>query len=123
MSTKKKKKTIEDCRREHQRLAQSLAQLGFLWHGSVTSRTITCGNPNCACHTQPHKRHGPYTYWSTKVGGKTVSRKLQTAEAEVLDEWVQNRRRLKEITDQMIRISKEALPLTLKKRQKNMPVN
>jgi len=116
MNNRKKKKTLEDCRREHQRLAQSVSKLGFIWQGSVTSRTITCGNPNCACRTQPHKRHGPYNYWSTKVGGKTVSRKLPTAEAEVLAEWVQNRRRLKEITDQMIRLSKETLPLILKKR-------
>ena len=118
MNAKNKKKTLDDCRREHQRLAQSLSQLGFLWHGSVTSRTIKCGNPNCACHTAPQKKHGPYSYWSTKVGGKTVSRKLQPDEAALLGEWVRNRQKLKEIADQMIELSKETLLLILKKNGK-----
>lgn len=111
----KRRKTLEDCEREHRQLAKRLSRLGFLWQGSVNRRFITCGNPTCACQHDPDARHGPYTYWTTKKAGKTISRKLPPAEAELLSEWVENRRKLKEITDQMMNLAREALPLALKK--------
>lgn len=111
----KRRANLEDYKREHRQLAQRLSQVGFLWQGSVTRRFITCGNPTCACQKDPDARHGPYTYWTTKRAGKTISRKLPPAEAELLSEWVENRRELKEITDQMMNLAREALPLALKK--------
>lgn len=109
----KRRKTLADYEREHRHLAQRLAQIGFLWQGSVSCRFIACGNPTCACREDPGARHGPYTYWTTKRAGKTISRKLPPPEAELLEKWVDNRRELKKITDQMMKLAKEALPLAL----------
>ena len=109
----KRRKTLEDYEREHRQLAQRLAHLGFLWQGSISRRFIRCGNPTCACQKHPDARHGPYTYWTSKKEGKTICRKLPPVEAELLETWVQNRRELKKITDQMMKLAKEALPLAL----------
>ena len=109
----KRRKTLEDYEREHQQLAQRLAHLGFLWQGSISRRFIRCGNPTCACQKHPDARHGPYTYWTSKKEGKTICRKLPHPEAELLGKWVDNRRELKEITDQMMKLAKQALPLAL----------
>ena len=109
----KRRKTLEDYEREHRQLAQRLARLGFLWQGSISRRFIRCGNPTCACQKHPDARHGPYTYWTSKKEGKTISRKLPHPEAELLGKWVDNRRELKKITDQMMKLAKEALPLAL----------
>jgi hypothetical protein len=114
----KKRKTLEDYEREHRQLAQRLARLGFLWQGSISRRLIRCGNPTCACRNDPQARHGPYTYWTTKRAGKTVSRKLSAEEADLLTRWVENRQELKEITDQMMNLAKEALPLALENEAK-----
>ena len=109
----KRRENLEDYEREHRQLAQSLARMGFLWQGSISRRLIRCGNPTCACQNDPQARHGPYTYWTTKKAGKTISRKLPPLEAELLTRWVGNRRKIKDITDQMMRLAKEALPLAL----------
>lgn len=102
-------KTLADCERAHQSLAGRLAQVGFIWPGSLTRRYLTCGNPQCACRKDPTARHGPYFYWSSKQAGKTISKKLSVEEADTLGAWVKNRQEIYEILDQMIEISRKAL--------------
>lgn len=103
--------------RQHRELAERLARIGFLWPGSVSRRYLTCGNPRCACRTKPEARHGPYFYWSTKKAGKTVSRKLSPEEAEVISQWIENRKELTRLIDRMIAVSQQALPLVLEQKQ------
>ena len=103
----------------HRQLAERLSRIGFLWPGSLSRRYLKCGNARCACQSDPQARHGPYIYWSTKKAGKTVSRKLPEEEAQVLEEWVANRRETKEILDAMMAISQKAYPLALKTEAKN----
>ena len=116
-----KRKTLEERLRDHQQayrqLAAQLAETGYLWKGTVVRQMLTCGNKSCACHQDEARRHGPYAYWSTKVGGRTVSRLLDPEEAELYEEWIQNRRRLDQIQRQMVAISKRVAPLMLRKRR------
>jgi hypothetical protein len=116
-----KRKTLEQRLRDQQqayrRLAAQLGETGYLWKGTVVRQMLTCGNKNCACHKDEARRHGPYAYWSTKVGGRTVSRLLDPEEAELYEEWIQNRRRLDQIQRQMLAISKRVAPLMLRKRR------
>ena len=125
--TRKKAKTLADYEREHRQLARRFARIGFLWAGSLTQRYLTCGNPRCACHSDPDARHGPYIYWSTKKHGKTISRKLPPQEAKILEKWVQNRRNVKETIDSMLEVSRQAFELMLsqqeekKRQQKSRP--
>ena len=65
----KRRRTLTDCAREHKQLASQLAQIGFIWEGSISRRYLTCGNPRCACQHDKNARHGPYVYWTTKKAG------------------------------------------------------
>ena len=41
--------------------------------GSLTEVTRQCGDPSCACATDPARRHGPHLYLMFKAEGKTHS--------------------------------------------------
>ena len=51
--------------------------------------------------------------WSRAVAGKTVTRRLNEAEAEPYRTWIANRRRLEELIAQMEQISAAAAELLL----------
>ena len=48
--------------------------------GTLTIRAYACGKPNCRCHADPPRLHGPYAEWTRKIDGKTVTRRLTQAE-------------------------------------------
>lgn len=116
-----KRKTLEERLKEYERqyreLARKLAQTGYLWKGSIVRQMLTCGKESCACHHDESRRHGPYAYWTTKVQGRTVSRLLPPAEADLYEEWIRNRRALEKIERQMVALSKKVAPLILRKRE------
>jgi hypothetical protein len=66
------------------RIAAGLAQAGYALPGTLTVRSYACGKPNCRCHADPPRLHGPYAEWTRKIGGKTVTRRLTPRE---LDEY------------------------------------
>ena len=69
---------LERFQSQYRSLTTQLAEIGFIWGGSVQSQWLTCGTPGCACHGDPQARHGPYIYWTSKVAGRTVSRLLRS---------------------------------------------
>ncbi|MCJ7756277.1 MAG: hypothetical protein MUP13_17080 [Thermoanaerobaculales bacterium] len=95
-------------------LADELATIGFISQGSVVSRYTSCGKQGCRCQGDPPQRHGPYYQWSRAVAGKTVSRRLTHAEAELYRDWIANRRRLEGIIAQMEQTSAAATDLLLR---------
>jgi hypothetical protein len=111
-------KTLMECQQRYGGLIQSLARIGFVWPGTVQRQMLTCGKPQCACHKDPEARHGPYFYWTSKREGKTVSRKLAMEEAEILEEWINNRRSLNDTVKRMMKLSEHALALTLRARSR-----
>jgi hypothetical protein len=62
------------------RIAAELAAVGFALPGTLTIRAYACGKPNCRCHADPPRLHGPYAEWTRKIDGKTVTRRLTQAE-------------------------------------------
>lgn len=98
---------------KYHKLAAQLAETGYLYDGTVGRQWMTCGKDNCACASDPARRHGPYAYWTTKLKGRTVSRRLSPEEAQLLEAWIDNRRKLERIQDKMIRLSKKVAPLVL----------
>ena len=94
-------------------LAALLATVGFISPGSVVSRYTSCGKPGCRCGADPPRRHGPYYQWSRAIAGKTVSRRLNQAQAELYQSWIANRRQLEQIIAQMEQISAAAGELLL----------
>ena len=66
------------------KIAAQLAAAGFALPGTLTIRAYACGKPNCRCHADPPRLHGPYAEWTRKISGKTVTRRLTPAE---LADW------------------------------------
>lgn len=102
-------------------LAAELATIGFISPGSVVSRYTSCGKTGCRCQADPPQRHGPYYQWSRAVAGKTVSRRLNQAEAELYRSWIDNRRRLEQIIAQMEQTSAAASDLLLRQAGASSP--
>lgn len=98
---------------ERRRLMSQLVAVGFIWHGNITTRRRTCGQPSCRCHADAKFRHGPYACWTTKVRGKTVSRVLTPAEADLYEGWIRNRRRIEQVVKALKKLAEKAAPLIL----------
>ena len=77
------------------RIAAGLAQAGFALPGTLTIRAYACGKPNCRCHADPPRLHGPYAEWTRKIGGKTVTRRLTDTELAAYQPLFDNARKLR----------------------------
>lgn len=106
---------LEAYAKAYRELAGQLAETGYLWKGTIVRQRMTCGKAKCPCHSDPRRRHGPYAYWTSKVKRKTVSRYLKPQEANLYEEWIENRRRLDKVQRKMIALSKKIAPLILEK--------
>jgi hypothetical protein len=60
--------------------AEIAAAAGPALPGTLTVRAYACGKPNCRCHADPPRLHGPYAEWTRKIGGTTVTRRLTRRE-------------------------------------------
>jgi len=100
-------------RHGYRALQDQIRGLGFVAPGSVIERHTVCGTPGCRCHGDPATRHGPYYQYSRKLDGKTLTRRLDAEQADLHREWIANRRRLDELTDQMDQLSRQATELLL----------
>jgi hypothetical protein len=89
-------------------LLEQLAQLGFCLPGSLSTRKLRCGNPRCRCKADPPQLHGPYTYWTRKVDGRTVAQLLSAEQAERYRPWINNDRRLRQLVRELETLSIQA---------------
>lgn len=71
------------------KLAVNLSQSRPMRRGSLSVRYLKCNKPGCACANDPQARHGPYTSVVRTVGGRSQSRAVPTAQAELLRQQVQ----------------------------------
>jgi type II secretory pathway component PulJ len=88
---------------------QELQQLDYFFKGTVLKRMMKCGQPQCACHRDPSRRHGPYFEWTYKANGKTVNVKLSPHAAPLYLAATRQHRKLKAILARMERLSRTAL--------------
>jgi len=77
------------------RIAAELAQAGFALPGTLTVRSYACGKPACRCHADPPRLHGPYAEWTRKIGGKTITRRLNPRELADYQPLFDNARKLR----------------------------
>ena len=98
---------LTTCRARYAAAKAALAGVGFTCEGSLVERYTSCHNPNCRC-ADPNQRHGPYYQLSWKEAGKTVSRLLSAEEAALYREWIDNRRRLESVLEEMRDLSCQA---------------
>src|SRR5450756_1301543 len=105
-------------RAQAQRFRQArreLLQLEYFLKGTVLKRMMKCGRPECACHRDPSKRHGPYFEWTYKLKGKTVNVKLSAQAAPLYKAATKQNRKLKAVLAKMERLSRTALARLAKK--------
>src|ERR1700689_5127039 len=88
---------------------QELQQLDYFLKGTVLKRMMKCGRPQCACRSDPAKRHGPYFEWTYKVKSKTVNVKLSPQAAPLYQAEAKQHRKLKIVLARLERLSKTAL--------------
>jgi len=100
--------------RRYREIAEQLATIGLIRSGTVTRRYTRCGTATCRCHGDPPQPHGPYYQWTAKVDGKTVTRRLNEAEAKLYEEWIANDRRLRRLLQQMRQVATKAADLKLR---------
>jgi len=90
-----------DLKRRYSLHKQKINKLGFITTGSLIKVYKTCGNPGCRCHKDSTKRHGPYNIWTRKVNSKTVTRTLTDDQAKLVQECIDNMRKIEKIIEQM----------------------
>jgi len=89
------------------RITAEIASLGFALPGTLTERMTRCGRPNCRCHADPPRLHGPYHQWTRKIGGKTVTRLLSDDQLADYQPWFDNQRRLRTLITELENFSQE----------------
>ena len=62
-------------------LAARLADVSPMRRGSVSERSMKCGQKGCRCQQEAQARHGPYYSLTRPEGGKTQSRYLTAEQA------------------------------------------
>jgi hypothetical protein len=106
---------IDRLRARYQAAAARLAGLGFAVPGSLVRRYTYCGKPGCRCQADPPSPHGPYYQLTRKIAGKTITRRLTSAQAARYAEWTANQRELRRTVAEMEAISAQAAELILAK--------
>ena len=77
-------------------LAARLAEPKPMRRGSVSERSMKCGQKGCRCQQDPQGRHGPYYSLTRSEGGKTQSRYLSAEQAEVARRQVESGQQFRE---------------------------
>jgi hypothetical protein len=103
------------------KLKQELQKLEYFCKGTVMARRMKCGQPSCACHTDPAKRHGPYWEWTYKAQAKTVNVRLSPESGPLYKTASQQHRKLKSLLRRLEKVSQAALAALAKQAQSTRP--
>ena len=90
-------------------LKREILHLDYFCKGTVLKRMMKCGNPQCPCHRDPNKRHGPYWECTYKLQNKTINLKLYPETLPLYRAAVRQHRKLKSLLSRMERLSRSAL--------------
>jgi type II secretory pathway component PulJ len=92
-----------------QELKRGLEQLECFCKGTVLKRMMKCGKAQCACASDPAKRHGPYFELTYKANGKTVNVKLSPQAAPLYRAASLQYRKLKGLLNRLEKLSQSIL--------------
>jgi len=100
---------VDPYARRFRQLKRELENLEYFCKGTVLERRMKCGQPGCACHQDPAKRHGPYWEWTYKAQGKTMNVRLSAAAGPIYKEGSRQYRKWKSLLSRLERLSRTAL--------------
>src|SRR6266540_4055597 len=90
-------------------LRRDLEQVEYFCKGTVLKRMMKCGKAQCACASDPTKRHGPYFELTYKVNRKTVNVKLAPQAAPLYQAASLQYRKLKTLLNRLEKLSQTIL--------------
>lgn len=90
-------------------LKREIEQLEYFCKGTVLKRMMKCGKAQCACSSDPSKRHGPYFELTYKSKGKTVNVKLSPEAAPLYKAASRQYRKLKTLLSRLEKLSQTIL--------------
>jgi hypothetical protein len=94
------------------RIQQELGELGPLHPGSISEQYNVCGTPGCRCKDPERpEKHGPYYQLSYTWSGRHTTRFVRPEERAGLQARLDNHRRLRELVQEWVALSVEALRL------------
>jgi hypothetical protein len=96
---------LERQERRFHELKRGLDQLEYFCKGTVLKRMMKCGKAQCACHSDPDKRHGPYFELTYKAKGKTINVKLSPEAAPLYRAAALQYRKLKVLLTRLEKLS------------------
>ena len=91
--------------------AEITAAAGPALPGTLTVRAYACGKPNCRCHADPPRLHGPYAEWTRKIGGTTVTRRLTPRELADYQPLFDNAKKLRVLLTELQDLTLEIVQL------------
>ena len=83
----------------------ALTSAGLALPGTLADRMTRCGRPNCRCHADPPRLHGPYHQWTRKKDGKTATKILTDDQLADYQPWFDNHKRLRELIAELENLS------------------
>ena len=101
--------SLERHRQRFLELRRDLQQIEYFCKGTVLKRMMKCGKTQCACASDPSKRHGPYFELTYKANGKTVNVKLSPEAAPLYTAAAKQYRKLKTLLNRLDKLSKNIL--------------
>jgi hypothetical protein len=90
-------------------LKRGLDQIEYFCKGTVLKRMMKCGKAQCACASDPARRHGPYFELTYKANGKTVNVKLSREAAPLYRSAALQYRKLKTLLSRLEKLSQTIL--------------
>ena len=92
------------------RLLGRLPDLRLLLRGSLVTRYRRCGRSNCHCAGRTSRGHGPSYYLMVTVGpGKTEAIYVRNEMRALVEEWIRNYRRVREILEAVSALNRRRL--------------
>ena len=89
--------------------AELAAAAGPALPGTLVIRSYACGKTRCRCHADPPTLHGPYAEWTRKIGGKTVTRRLTSAELAAWQPLFDNARKMRALVAELQELTLQAI--------------
>src|SRR5580692_11338642 len=102
-------------------LRRGIEQIEYFCKGTVLKRMMKCGKAQCACASDPTRRHGPYFEVTYKANGKTVNVKLSPEAAPLYRAAALQYRKLKTLLRRLEKLSQTILRQQAKLAQSQYP--
>ncbi len=96
---------LRELREKRNSLEEQLIAGISLLRGSLVSQFKTCGKKNCHC--QNGKKHGPFTYLSLRVAGRTKMLFIREADRAEVEELVGNYRDFRRVKAELAGLNRE----------------